>query len=278
MTHSLTGRTAACLLAACLTTAALAQTSPEAKPLWEVGVVGGALRMPAYPASRDTTSGVIVAPFILYRGEVLRAEQNSIGARLINQPGYELDLGLAGSLAASSKDVSVRAGMPSLGYLVEIGPRLRVKLWDDGPATQLRLDVPLRTVLELRGGVNAQGLAFEPELRLSQRLLGGWNVDTSLGVMWGNRQLNQYFYGVDSAYATASRPAYSAESGRIATRLGLTVSRHLTPDVRLLAYARAESFSGSANRASPLYQKDTGTSVGVALAWTLGRSSQGGHD
>jgi len=271
------GRVAASVLALVAAGSALAQSS-EPKPLWEVGVVGGALSGPAYPASSDTSSKAVVAPFFIYRGEVLRAEQGTLGARLVHGDRYELDVGVAGSLSASSKDVTARAGMPNLGYLAEIGPRLRVKLWDDGPATQLRLDVPLRAVLELHGGVKPQGVALEPELRLSQRLLAGWSVDTSLGMVWGNRKLNQYFYGVDSAYANSARPAYQAEAGLISTRLGVTLSRRLTPDLRLMAFGRVESFAHSANQASPLHLKDTGSSVGVALAWTLGRSEQTGRD
>lgn len=271
------GHVAASVLALVAAGSALAQAT-EPKPLWEVGVVGGGLSTPAYPASSDTSSRAVVAPFFIYRGEVLRAEQGTLGARLVHGERYELDVGLAGSLSASSQDVTARAGMPSLGYLVEIGPRLRTKLWDDGPATQLRLDVPLRAVLELRGGVKPQGVALEPELRLSQRLLGGWGVETSLGVVWGNRKLNHYFYGVDSAYVTSTREAYEAEAGLISTRLGVTFSRRLTPDLRLMAFGRVEHFGGGANRASPLHLKDTGSSVGVALAWTLGRSSQTGRD
>jgi len=250
----------------------------ETRPLWEVGVMAGGVSMPAYPGAANHTSRALVLPFLIYRGEVLRSEQGTFGARLVHGDQYEVDVGFAGSLPASSKDTPARAGMPNLGTLAEFGPRLKVKLFDDGPEHQLRLDIPVRAVLELRSGVRQQGVAFEPELRWNQRLSGGWSVDTSAGLVWGDRSLNQYFYGVDAAYITPTRPAYTADAGLIATRLGMTVYKKLTPDVRLLGFARLDDYSSNANRSSPLFQKNSGTSVGVVLAWTLGRSAQTGHD
>jgi outer membrane scaffolding protein for murein synthesis (MipA/OmpV family) len=259
--------------------AAAAQTAPaEPKPLWEVGVVAGGVSTPAYPASADRNSRALVVPFFIYRGEVLRAEQGNLGARLLHSEGYEVDMGFAASLPAASKDVVARSGMPDLGFLAEFGPRLKIKLAGDGPEQQLRLELPLRTVWELKGGAHPQGLAFEPELNWSQRLPAGWGVSTSAGLVWGNRKLNQYFYGVDAAYSNADRKAYSADAGLIVSRLGLTVTRKLSPDLRLLSFARLEHYGSSANRDSPLYKKDTGTSLGVALAWTLGRSAQTGRE
>jgi hypothetical protein len=43
---------------------------------------------------------------------------------------------------------------------------------------------------------------------------------------------------------------------------------------RLYAFAREESYAHSANRASPLFEATSGLSVGLGLAWTLGRSSE----
>lgn len=250
------------------------------KPLWEVGVVAGAISTPAYPASADRNSRALLVPFFIYRGEVLRAEQGTMGARLLRGDRYEVDLGFAGSLPAASKDVAARSGMSDLGLLVELGPRLKVKLSDDNPGQRLSLEVPLRAVLELKGGVNPQGVAFEPELHWSQRLPGNWNLGTSAGVVWGSRKLNQYFYGVSAADVNPAlnRGLYNAEAGLISTRLGLTLTRKLTPDVRLLTFARFDHYGGSANQDSPLYKKSSGASAGVALAWTLGRSSQAGRD
>jgi outer membrane scaffolding protein for murein synthesis (MipA/OmpV family) len=60
----------------------------------------------------------------------------------------------------------------------------------------------------------------------------------------------------------------------ITTRLGVSLSKSLTPDVRVFGFVRQELMEGAANKASPLFQQTTGTSVGVGLLWTLARSEQ----
>jgi MipA family protein len=93
-------------------------------------------------------------------------------------------------------------------------------------------------------------------------------------VVWGDAELNRFFYNVSPAYATATRPAYDAQPGLIATRLGLSASKAITGDLRIFGFARHEVFDASANKASPLYQQSTGSSVGVGLVWILGRSER----
>ena len=92
--------------------------------------------------------------------------------------------------------------------------------------------------------------------------------------MFANRKLADTFYGVAPRYATATRPAYQAESGLVAWRLSASASRALAPDWRLFGFARLETVSGAANRASPLVRQTTGASVGLGVAWTWQQSDQ----
>lgn len=254
--------------------ATVAQAEDGGLPLWELGVFAGGLSGPAYPASSERSTRALVLPTLIYRGEVFRSDRGGVGARLLRTEGMELDIGFAASLPASSQDIPAREGMPDLGTLIEFGPRLKGTLARLGPGTQLRYELPLRTVLEINSGVRNQGLALEPELSIETRDVGaGWRVSTSASVVVGDSQLNQYFYGVPADLATARRPAYTAQAGLIATRLTLNAARDLGPDVRVYAYLRAESYTGSANATSPLYQQSTGASVGLGVRWTLGRSA-----
>lgn len=261
----------AVLLAASLA----AQAQDSGLPLWEVGVFGGAASTPAYPGADDKTSRALVIPYLIYRGEVFRSDRGGIGARVLRTTDFELDIGLAGSLPSNSEDTAARAGMSDLGTLVEFGPRVKWTLARPSPGTQLRLELPVRAVLEFNSGVNGQGVAFEPELVYDMRnIAGGWRLSASGSLVWGDRKLNNYFYGVAPQFATRTRPAYEAQSGLIATRVGLSTSKNITPDVSVFGFVRYESYSGAANLASPLHQAANGSSVGIGLAWTLGRSTQ----
>ncbi len=263
---------AAALLA--FSTAASGQTAESAPlPLWEVGVLGGAASTPAYPGSSDRSRRGLLLPFLIYRGKVFRADQSGIGARLFNSERFELDVGLAASLPARSDDVAARVGMPNLGTLLEVGPRLKVHLAQLGPRSRVRLDIPLRAVVEAKGGLHGQGYTFEPKVVYESRSPDGrWTFDANLGMVVGDSRINRYFYEVQPQYATLARPAYQAESGLILVRTGASASRMIGKDVRVFGFVRYESYGNAANKDSPLMKRDTGTSAGVGFAWTLHRS------
>jgi outer membrane protein len=257
---------------------ALAFTLPAAAqqtlPLWEAGIVGGALTTPAYPGASDRSSRGLALPFLIYRGEVLRSDASGIGARLLHNDRLEFDVGFAASLPARSNAVAARAGMPDLGFLGEFGPRLKVFLANPTPTSRLRLDLPLRAVMEFRGGVRRQGTTFEPRLVYETRETGSaWSYDASIGMVFGDSRINRYFYEVQPQFATPNRPVYSAGAGLMLTRVGLSASYKLNDDVRLFGFVRQESYAGAANRDSPLMKKSSGASIGAGFAWTIGRSS-----
>ncbi|KAB8063875.1 MipA/OmpV family protein [Janthinobacterium violaceinigrum] len=243
-------------------------------PLWEAGVFGGTAVTPAYPGASERSTRSLALPYLIYRGKVLRADRSGVGARLLDTDRLDFDIGFALSLPARSSDVPARRGMPDLGTLVEFGPRLKIKLAEPTQRSRLGLELPLRAVIEARGGLRRQGATFEP--RFVYALQGeqqAWHVDASAGAVLGNTAINDYFYGVSPAFATGQRPAYAAKSGLMLTRLGLGGSYRLHPDWRAFAFVRYDTYTGAANRASPLLRQNNGTSAGIGLMWTWQRSS-----
>ena len=252
-----------------------ALAADPALPLWEAGVFGGTAATPAYPGSSERSTRTLALPYLIYRGKVLRADRSGVGARLVNTDKTEFDVGFALSLPAKSDDVPARRGMPDLGTLVEFGPRLKIKLAEPSPNSRVRLELPLRAVIEARGGLRRQGATFEP--RLAYTLAdpqGRWHIDTALSAVLGNKGINDYFYGVQQQFATPDRPAYAAKSGLMLTRLGLGGSYLLQRDWRAFAFLRYDNYAGAANRDSPLLRQHSGTSAGIGLMWTWRRSSQ----
>ena len=263
---------AACAAACLLPLAASAQSD---LPLWELGIGAAAISTPAYPGADDRSTRGLVLPFILYRGDILRADQSGIGARLFRSDRLEFDVGLAGSLPSDSDEVDARAGMPDLGTLLEFGPRLKIKLAELDRASRLRAELPLRAVLEARGGLRRQGWTFEPRLVYERAGEGGaWTFQGQLSAVMGDKRIHRYFYEVAPQYATAARPDYVADAGLMLVRLGVFVTRRINEDLRLFGFLRHESYRGAANRDSPLHLRDNGVSGGFGFAWTWKRSSR----
>lgn len=261
---------------------AFAQSVPapqEVKPLWEIGAGALAVTQPAYPGAGTSTSRVFALPYVIYRGQFLRAEPNNVGLRAIKTPRYEFDIGFAGSVGSSANDVPARAGMADIGTLVEFGPRLKINLGDvsHGPSG-IWVELPLRGVFDLSNGLANRGASFEPQLSFDLPLPGGWRGGGSVSAIFGSQKLNDTFYSVSASEATGLRPAYNAQPGLLATRATLAASRRLTPDLRVLGFVRLDSVAGAANSGSSLIEKSTGASVGLGLAYTFGRSQNAGTD
>jgi outer membrane protein len=272
-THSLLALAAASFLPGL----AAAQTQPTERnlPLWEAGIGAAAFSTPAYPGADDRSNRGLVLPYLIYRGQVLRADQNGIGARLLDTDKLEFDIGFAGSLPAHADDVDARRGMPDLGTLVEFGPRVRYRFADLGEQGRFRVELPLRAVIEARGGLRRQGWTAEPRLVWEKRgEAARWTIEAQLGAVFGDSRINRYFYEVAPQYATAERPAYHADSGLMLVRTGLFGTLRLNPDLRMFGFVRYESYAGAANQDSPLMKKNTGASAGIGFAWTFARSQQ----
>jgi MipA family protein len=258
-------------------TAAASTTEPAApeRPLWEVGAVSMALSQQAYPGSDEQVNRVLLLPYFLYRGEVLRADGETTGLRAVKTPRFEVDIGFAAALGAGNDGLEARRGMPKLGTMLEFGPRLKWNLTPDAP-NRWRIELPLRGVFDVSDGFTNKGFSFEPEVQVERRLGQGWNLTAGASMVWGNRKLADTFYGVAPIYALPGRAAYSADAGLISSRLQAGFSKVLTPDWRVFGFVRAESVAGAANRDSPLVRRTTGASVGIGVSYRAFASSTPG--
>lgn len=253
----------------------------KAPPRWEVGAFALGVSQQAYPGSDTRLSRGLVLPYVIYRGDVLRADQGVAGLRAFKTERLELDVGFAGAFGARADEVPARQGMPRLGTLVEFGPRLKWQLHDPGQTVfggRWRVEFPIRGVFDLRDSLARRGLAVEPELVFERRMASGLRTSTSVSAIFGDQRLADTFYGVAPAYATAGRSAYGARAGLIGWRVGTTLSTHLSPDWRIFGFARIDSVAGAANTDSPLVRQTTGLTAGVGVSWTWLRSSEAGSD
>ena len=65
----------------------------EQQPLWEVGVGGGMVEVPNYPASGETNSVALALPYVIYRGDIFRlGGQGGARAVFFEKSDFEVDL------------------------------------------------------------------------------------------------------------------------------------------------------------------------------------------
>jgi outer membrane scaffolding protein for murein synthesis (MipA/OmpV family) len=246
---------------------------PPVLPRWEAGAFGVLVSQQAYPGADQQVQRSLVLPYLIYRGEILRSERGGAGLRAFKTDALELDLGAAAALGSSATRIEARQGMPDLGTLVEVGPRLRWTLASQPDGSIWRLDLPLRSVHDLGDGLQRRGTTFEPALKWQGPMGSGFFVTTGLSAVVADRQLGQTFYGVERSQATVARPTYSARAGLITWRLSGSLSWRMGTNWNAFTYARMDSVAGAANESSPLIRQTTGLSAGLGLSYTWLRSS-----
>ena len=265
----------AVLVLACATLPALAQqTSSTGRSLWEIGAVGFGVDQQAYPGSSRQVRRAIALPYLIYRGQYLRADNDGVGVRTVKTPLYEFDISGAYSFGSSASDDPARRGMPNLGTLGEFGPRLKLNLGEAPFGGRWRVDLPVRGVFDISHQLAYRGTVFQPGVTWSKRPGGGWAYGVGASVLLADTRLARTFYEVEPRYATATRPAYQAEGGLLSTRLSIFAAKDITRDWTVFAFGRLDSVAGAANRSSPLVRRMTGSSTGIGVSWTWLRSQE----
>ncbi len=257
-------------------------TPKEPLPLWEIGLVGIAAYQPAYPGSDQDLARARLLPFGIYRGSVLHMDGGGVGLRAFRTPRFEWDVSGSAAFGSSANQVHARAGMPSIGTLVEIGPAVTINLGDlVNPKREMRLtrlDVPIRAVFDINDGFAHKGWTFEPRLSHTAWTGSTASLVVSASALFGNRSLNALYYGVDAPYATVDRPVYGASAGLVATRLSASLRHRINSTLRVQYFAQVETVRGAANETSPLVRSRQDGGFGVSLIWGAWHSSESGTE
>lgn len=247
----------------------------EQLPLWEAGAGVAGITLPDYRGSDEARTYVLPAPYFVYRGELLKADRDGIRTMLFDTDRVEANLSANATL--HSKDNAARRGMPDLKPTVELGGNISFTLWKSADH-DMKLDfrTPVRTAITLESSPRQIGWLFAPNLNLDVKNpagFSGWNLGMLAGPLFNDREYNAYFYSVDSAHATAARPAYSAAGGYSGSQLTMALSKRFAR-YWVGGFLRYDSLAGAVFEDSPLVTKRNAVSAGVAITWVFGESSR----
>jgi MipA family protein len=253
----------------------------EDQPLWEVGVAGFGGYTADYPAAGENHFNGIGAPFVIYRGDILRLGDGSLArGRFIKTDRIEFDVSFNGSFPVDSDDNIAREGMPNLDFLGEVGPQLTMTLAKPARGTKINLAIPVRAVFSTDlSNLEFRGIMINPKLifRHQNPSASGFRINLSLGPIFATTELMEYFYGVEPQFARSDRPVFDADAGYLGTELNLGFSKHFSDRIRGFVGSRLGYYGGSANEKSPLYRKDINASFGLGLAWSFYQSDRKGR-
>lgn len=261
----------------CLAGLVLASAGQAAtRPLWEVGAGVAGLSLPNYRGSDARQTLVLPLPYLIYRGEVLRADREGLRGLLFDGERVQLNVSLNGSIPVDSEGDPVRRGMADLDPAVELGPTLNVRLWRSADRkARLEMRLPVRTAITVSSSPQQIGWLFSPNLLLDVRDpagLVGWNLGVQAGPYFQDSEYNAYFYSVRPQEATAVRPAYDAGGGYSGSQAMLTLSRRF-PRWWIGGFLRYDTLAGAEIDDSPLVRRSDAVSAGLAVSWVFRESA-----
>jgi MipA family protein len=236
------------------------------QPLWELGLGLGGLSMPQYRGSDQNLNWILPVPYVTYRGDFFRSDNEGTRAVLLDSEGLDVDISVDGTPPVKSKDSRARTGMRDLSATFEIGPNVNVLL-TKGSFWKAELRMPFRAAFAAQKNPQAIGWTFTPVVNVDMAL-SGWDVGLQAGPVAGSRSFHGYFYGVDAASAAAGRPAYTAAAGYGGFYATAAASRRLG-DWYLASYVRLDNVSGARFAASPLVKQSNNWQAGLVLSWVF---------
>ena len=144
-----------------------ASAHADEKPLWEAGAGIGALILPDYRGSDESRAYLLPFPYLIYRGQFLKADREGVRAQFLDSDRVKLEVAVNASQPVRSSSNSAREGMPDLNGSFEVGPSLSINLARSVDRRQ-RLDfrVPVSTGITLGGGFQGIGWQASPRLNL----------------------------------------------------------------------------------------------------------------
>jgi outer membrane protein len=250
----------------------------EPEPLWEAGVAGGVASVAKYAGSSRRDVYVAGFPYLVYRGPWLRVSGRSAHLVLAETPRYWLDLSGGGWLPVSAGSDTARAGMPDLDLTLQAGPRINYLAGSTRRSdTVLRLTARAVWSAAAFNDVSHRGYVAEPAVRLALwpwGREGRFSLSTTVSADAGDSEVNGYFYDVDPAYATPTRPAFSSGGGLNAYNASFSASWRITPAVRVGVYVRGTTLNGTVVADSPLVQSERTYAFGAGFNWIFWRSER----
>lgn len=250
----------------------------EEKPLWELGAGVALLQMPDYSGSDKNRLYALPYPYFIYRGDILNVDRERISGRVFKTDDLLLDVSFFGQAPVDSSDNDARRGMPDLDPTFEVGPSLTVTLLNNRQDHyKLNLVLPVRAVFSTDfTSVRREGWVFGPRLVFQKNDVipaTGLNLGISTGPIFADGTYHRYYYSVEPAYATASRPAYSAGGGYGGTVLTLGLSKGYKQLI-FSAFVSVNFLEGAVIEDSPLVKTKYSFMSGFTVSWIFLKSAR----
>lgn len=236
-------------------------------PRLEIGAALFGLHAPDYRGAESDDTYLFPIPYIKYRGDRFKVDDGARGL-LFDSPDLEISISGNFSLPVEN-DSEERDGMDDLDPLFELGPSINYR-FHRFENSAWWLGLPLRFAYTVDSELEYVGYVIQPRVSWTRpsRRLGDWQLSFNTGPLYISEAYHEYYYSVDPAEATPTRPAYDAQAGYSGWRTDFSYSRRIR-QFWLGGFFRYNSLHDAEIEDSPLVREKDSLIVGIALGYVL---------
>lgn len=249
----------------------------QPRPLWEAGLGLGGLWLPDYRGSDESRGYVLPFPYLVYRGDILKADREGVRAEFVESDRIRFEVATNASQPVRSSSNRAREGMADLKGSFEVGPALSIDLArSDDRKRRVDVRIPVSYGVTLGGGFKGIGWQSSPRVNLDVEDPAGfvgWKLGVAAGPVFQTRKRDAYFYDVTPDDARPGRPVYRSHGGYAGSQLVVALSKRFER-WWVGAFARADTLSGATFDDSPLVRKRSAFAAGIGAAYVFGQSTR----
>lgn len=242
------------------------------KPLWELGFGTVMFHRPDYLGADEDSFYILPFPYMVFRGDILKADDNGIQGLFFSGERWELDISGGGSLPVNSEDNSAREGMDDLDPAFELGPSVTYKVTLESPH-RVTAEFKTRALISVGdSGMHHEGWVANPELRWEFQQRPGLRWGSSIEALYGSADYHGFFHNVLPEFATAERPTYDADAGYGGAAIAGFVRWQPKKDWHLYTSLTYHHLDNVSFDDGPLFRQKYGIYLSFALSRTLIKS------
>ena len=240
------------------------------KPLYEIGAGMIGLSVPNYPGAKSSTFRAIPFPWVIYRGDLLKADEEGNRLQFLKNDFFEVGLSGGFNFPIDSNENDAREGMPNTDALIGIGPGLIVRL----PTQSLQrftfgLGIRANFAANTAGNLKEHGFIIEPNLRywVKTSRTSPLTIFSSLSLAYADQKYHSFFYDIDEQYKTSNRESYKSKSGLVDLAGSLGFSLDLSKKSSFFTGLTYSNLTVSANKESSLVESQHNIGYVFGFAW-----------
>ena len=236
----------------------------------ELGVGLLSFKIPHYRGSDQKKDYFLPLPFFIYTSKNIEAEPSFVRGTFFKKGPFALKLSILAGLSVESKSNRAREGMPNLGFTVEAGPMILIRLWTSSDQKHyINIESPFRYVFEIDSTPKGVGLFSIPYINwvnLPRKETLNWGIELSFAMLFADKNYHDHYYSVGPDYVRPNRPAYSARGGYSGNSWVLILNRRFK-NIYLVPFMRYDSIKGAVFEDGPLIRKKEYLAMGLGSFW-----------